>query len=54
MKPINAADVLRFVHREAGFLKHFEHIGVPGISPLWIVIPSAASLPATNKLDSAL
>jgi hypothetical protein len=32
MKPINAAGVLRFVHREAGFLKYFEHVGVPGFS----------------------
>lgn len=26
MKPINIADVLRFVHQETGFLKHFEHV----------------------------
>lgn len=26
MKPINVADVLRFVHQETGFLKHFEHV----------------------------
>lgn len=26
MKPINIADVLRFVHQETGFLKYFEHV----------------------------
>ena len=26
MEPINVADVLRFVHQETGFLKHFEHV----------------------------
>lgn len=26
MKPINIADVLRFVNQETGFLKHFEHV----------------------------
>lgn len=26
MQPINIADVLRFVHQETGFLKHFEHV----------------------------
>ena len=26
MKPINIAEVLRFVHQETGFLKHFEHV----------------------------
>ena len=26
MKPISIADVLRFVHQETGFLKHFEHV----------------------------
>ncbi len=26
IKPINIADVLRFVHQETGFLKHFEHV----------------------------
>lgn len=26
MKSINVADVLRFVHQETGFLKHFEHV----------------------------
>lgn len=26
MKPINITDILRFVHQEIGFLKHFEHV----------------------------
>ena len=26
MKPINIAEILRFVERETGFMKHFEHV----------------------------